>query len=158
MAMCFICANISGSLQARWGYRNGLVLGLSTDGSPKDIPDGVGRHQQLRASRSPPHCLFPKRKEQVQLNVDDHDTLGLKVVIQSFRTVLAADAAGLHTAERKLVIAVVKRVDPDVAGLELFYRLIGVNQIARPDRRAEAEFRSIGLLDGFVDGLEGVNG
>src|SRR4029453_10892443 len=35
--------------------------------------------------------------------------------------------------------------------------LVGVNQIARPDRRAEAEFRGIGLFDGFIDGLEGVN-
>src|SRR5262249_61590740 len=106
--------------------------GLSTDGSPKDIPDGVGHHQQLRASRSPPHCSFQERKEQVQLHVDDDDTLGLEVVIQRFGTVLAANAARLHAAEGKSVIAIVERVNPNIAGLELVDGFVSVDQIARP--------------------------
>src|SRR5262244_2068117 len=70
------------------------------------------------------------------LNVDDNNPLWFEVIIQRFGAVLAAYAAGLHTAEGKLVVAVVKRVDPDIARLELVDGFIGVDEIASPDRRA----------------------
>ena len=47
-------------------------------------------------------------------------------MIQSFGAVLAADAARLDAAERQLIIAVMERVDPYVAGLELVDGFVGV--------------------------------
>ena len=67
------------------------------------------------------------------LNVDDDNPLRFKIVIQGFGAVLAAEGAGLHAAEGKFVVTVVKRVDPDVAGLELVDGFVGIDQIARPD-------------------------
>ena len=63
---------------------------------------------------------------------------------------LTADAAGLHAAEGKFIVAIVKRVHPDVASLELVDGLVGVNQIARPYRGAKAELRRVGFLDGLI--------
>jgi hypothetical protein len=80
-----------------------------------------------------PKALVNRRQELVDLNVDDNDALGLEIVIQSFGAVLATDTAGLYAAEREFVVTVVKRVDPDIAGLEFVDGLVGVNQIARPD-------------------------
>src|SRR6185295_5187527 len=87
-------------------------------------------------------------------DVDDDHTLGLEVVVERFGTMLAADTARLDAAEGQLVVAVVQRIDPDVAGLEFVDRFVGVQQVARPDRRAEAEFRRVRFLQGFVEGFE----
>ena len=70
---------------------------------------------------------------------------------------LASHAARFNAAEGKLIITVVKRIHPHVAGLELVDRLVSVEQIAGPDGRTEAKLRGIGLLDGFVNSLKGVN-
>src|SRR5919109_709349 len=91
-------------------------------------------------------------------DVNDHNALGLEIIIQSFGAVLAPDAAGLYAAEGELVIAVVKRVDPHVAGLELVDRFVSVNEIARPDRRAKTVFRGVGFFDRFIDRFERVDG
>jgi hypothetical protein len=53
-----------------------------------------------------------------------HDALLLDVVVERLGAVLAAEAARLDAAERHLVVAVVQRVDPDVAGLQLLGRAI----------------------------------
>ena len=78
----------------------------------------------------------------LNFNVDDDDAFGLEVIIQSFGAVLAADAARFDAAEGQLIVAVVKRVDPNVAGLELVDRFVGVNklrvQIDEPRPNSEA--------------------
>lgn len=73
------------------------------------------------------------------LDIDDNHTLGLEIVIERLGAMLAADAARLDAAEGQLVVTVVQRVDPNVASLEFVDRFVGVEQIARPDRRAETE-------------------
>ena len=62
----------------------------------------------------------------VPSDVDDDYALGLEIIIQSFGAVLAADAARLDAPERQLIIAVMKRVDPYVAGLEFVNGFVGV--------------------------------
>jgi len=59
-------------------------------------------------------------------HVDDDHALGLEVIIQSFGAVLAADAALFHAAEGQLVVAIVERVHPHVAGLQFVDRFVGV--------------------------------
>src|ERR1041385_4807446 len=86
--------------------------------------------------------------------IDDDDPLGFEIIVQRLGTMFPADAAGFHSAERKLVIAVVERVHPDVPRLKLFDRFVGVQQISRPDRRAQAEFRRIRLFESFVERSE----
>src|SRR5215831_21261779 len=88
------------------------------------------------------------------LHVDDDDTLGFEIIIQRFRPMFSADAAGLNAAKRKLIIAVMKRVYPYISRLKLLDGFIGVQQISRPDRRSEAEFRRIGFLQCFIEGFE----
>src|SRR5689334_5534943 len=67
------------------------------------------------------------------LHVDDDHGLGLEIVIQRLRTMFPTDAAGFYTAERELVITVVKRIHPNISRLKLLNRLVGVQQISRPD-------------------------
>src|SRR4030095_5375023 len=73
------------------------------------------------------------RFDAMTLYVDHYHALGFQVIVQSFGAVFAADTAGFHAAEGKLVVAIVQRVDPNIAGLKLVDRLVSAEQIARPD-------------------------
>src|SRR4051794_2465896 len=86
-----------------------------------------------------------------QLSAAYDHRLRLRVEVEGLCAVLLAVAAGLPAAEGQLVVDLGSRVDPGVAGLDALRGLPGAVQVARPDRRAEAEPGRVGALDRLVE-------
>src|SRR5262245_32886642 len=54
---------------------------------------------------------------------------GFQVIFQGLGSVLAADTAELHSAERHLVISDVQRIDPHVTGLQTLRSSASLSEI-----------------------------
>src|ERR1051325_6266849 len=67
---------------------------------------------------------------------------------------LSPQSGGLDATDRQLVVAVMERVDPDVARLQLLDRAVGFDKIACPDGGAETVHAVVRLFDRFVQVVE----
>src|SRR3981189_381475 len=74
---------------------------------------------------------------------DDHE-LGLRVVVQSFHTLLAAETTVLETAERPFEQACLPPVDINLPGFELGCDTMCTSYIPGPDAGRESEFAVVG--------------
>src|SRR3990167_5249027 len=68
----------------------------------------------------------------------DDDGLRQRIMLQRFPSVFLAEAALLPSAEGQLVKHDLGGIDPGVAGLQFFRRVVGLVEIARVNRGAEA--------------------
>src|SRR5207237_4748519 len=82
------------------------------------------------------------------------DGLQLGVGVQAELAAVAADAAHLEAAERRLHVAL-RGVDADVAGLELLRDAEGLGRVARVDVVVEAELAVVGDGDALLLVVEG---
>src|SRR6267142_1337917 len=84
----------------------------------------------------------------------DADVLGLGEEAQRFLASLAADAALLHSAERRPEVAQHPAVDPDDAGGDPVGHAVRPAEIAGPERRGQAVVGAVGQADDLVLGGE----
>src|SRR5690349_3131934 len=67
---------------------------------------------------------------------------------------LSPQSGGLDATERQFVVAVMQRVEPDVARLQLLDRTVGFDKIACPDGGAETVHAVVRLFDRLVQVVE----
>ena len=138
--------------------RHSEILALSSVGAAKAC--AVGRcpsasvHKWCGRGGSivirPARVCCGLEEAELVLVVADQEVLGLLVVVQHHRVVLAADAGGLVAAERGTGRVGVVVVDPHAAGLDFPAGAVGDVAVAGPDAGAEAVEGVVGDAHGVV--------
>src|SRR6266850_8400185 len=84
----------------------------------------------------------------------DPDALDLRVLAQTLRPQIAAEARGLVTAERHGGVVEIVGVDPHRAGLEPPRDRVRLLDVARPHPRGETVHDRVALADRVLDVVE----